>query len=540
MQRHSDRLIAGAAALVVVVLATSVGVLVLDVQRRGRSALERERTAQVLQLAKNMDTRVVSGFEGMASIAAQTPFVLDVGAPQDVATLEGIQALFGDLLETGFIVLDANGVIVNGTLLPDGALGTTFDRPGVAEALASGEPGIMPVAEGLTSPIPVTITYAPILSEGGGVRGLLGIESSASEDSAFNQEVANLRSGETGLFAFVDGLGGVVASSDPTLIGGSYPDPAIVSRSPGVYRDDGRILVVQDVPGPEWRAVSSQDIAEFEEGLGGQVQRLILVLGLAALIAAAAVVYFLLRRLRAAREEERRLAELNATREEFISIVSHELRTPVAGVLGFLQSTLDHWESMDDPARRHAIERAAANARRLHGLTRDILDTTAIEAGKLSYVLEVVELVDEVRDAVVAARDAHDDREVIVEEAGGSQRVSIDPDRIQQVLANLLDNALKNSPDESPVHVRLTGDAGFASVAITDRGPGLSESELEGLFEKFVRGRSTNVQGTGLGLYIARQIVEAHGGTLTASSSPGRGATFTFTVPLADVAAQPG
>src|SRR3546814_6837004 len=91
----------------------------------------------------------------------------------------------------------------------------------------------------------------------------------------------------------------------------------------------------------------------------------------------------LARRLQAAREEQERLQRLSETQEEFNSIVSHELRTPVAGVLGFLQTTMDHWSSMTDTERFNAVRRSASNARRLQGLTRDVLDSQAVESGRM-------------------------------------------------------------------------------------------------------------------------------------------------------------
>ena len=106
----------------------------------------------------------------------------------------------------------------------------------------------------------------------------------------------------------------------------------------------------------------------------------------------------LARRLRQAREEERRLIELNRSQDEFISVVSHELRTPVSGVLGFLQTSLDHWEVMSDADRHNAVRRAFTNARRLQAMTRDVLDTESIESGRFGYVKHEVDLTEEVRD----------------------------------------------------------------------------------------------------------------------------------------------
>jgi two-component system, OmpR family, sensor histidine kinase VicK len=110
--------------------------------------------------------------------------------------------------------------------------------------------------------------------------------------------------------------------------------------------------------------------------------------------------------------------------------------------------------------------------------------------------------------------------------------VQADDNRIRQVFSNLLDNAVKHSPPSSPVAVRMELDENAVVVHVSDEGPGLPAGELERIFERFVRGRGTNVAGTGLGLHICRQIVEAHHGRIWAESAEGRGATFTVQLPL--------
>ena len=106
-----------------------------------------------------------------------------------------------------------------------------------------------------------------------------------------------------------------------------------------------------------------------------------------------------------------------------------------------------------------------------------------------------------------------------------------DADRLQQVLVNLIDNARKNSPAMEPIAVAVSTNDGAAEVAVSDRGPGIPEESLERIFDKFVRGRGDTVTGTGLGLYISRQIVNAHDGRIWAESEAGKGATFRFVVP---------
>jgi signal transduction histidine kinase len=302
-------------------------------------------------------------------------------------------------------------------------------------------------------------------------------------------------------------------------------------EKPGFRHVGGHIIAVADLPTIGWTAVFRQNTSEFEGGLTGPLRSALLLLAVAAVLGGGLAFFLLLRRLRAAREEQRRLAEINAVREEFMSIVSHELRTPVTGLLGFLQTTLDHWDSMSDEDRRNALSRASTNARRLHALTRDVLDTASIEAGELSYVFEVVDVNAEVTSAATAAQDLQPTRPIAVSTPDQQAWVRADPERIQQVLTNLLDNAAKNSPPESPIAIGVRANDGEVEVSVSDRGAGIARDELSRVFDKFVRGRSTDTRGTGLGLYICKQIVTAHGGRIWATSEQG-GTTLRFALPL--------
>jgi signal transduction histidine kinase len=281
--------------------------------------------------------------------------------------------------------------------------------------------------------------------------------------------------------------------------------------------------------------VFKQSVSEFEGRLTGPLRTALFLLVAVALASAGLVFFGLLSRLRAARKEQQRLGEINAAREEFISIVSHELRTPATGQLGFLQTVLDHWERMTDHERRQAVSQAFANARRLHALTRDVLDTTSIEAGELPYVFEVTDLGPAIRAAVDAIQLSHD-HQVAVDAVDQPFVVRADPDRLGQVMTNLLDNAAKNSPRGSTIEVHLNATDGEVVVEVCDRGLGMTPDEIARAFEKFTRARHGTVQGTGLGLYICKKIIDAHGGRIWASPRDGGGATLGFALPLASAA----
>jgi signal transduction histidine kinase len=256
-----------------------------------------------------------------------------------------------------------------------------------------------------------------------------------------------------------------------------------------------------------------------------------------ALIGGVITFFTLFSRLAAARREQQRLAEITAAHEEFISIVSHELRTPATGQLGFLQTLLDHWDAMKDADRQHALTQAYANARRLHALSRDVLNTASIEAGELPYAFEEVDLAAAAQSAVDGLLNP--DREIVVANDATDAAVRADPERVQQVMANMLDNAVKNSPIGSRIDVRVANVDHEVLVEVSDRGLGLSDDEVEKSFEKFSRGRHANVTGTGLGLYICRKIIDTHGGRIWAARRAGGGATVAFTLPSAHAASAP-
>jgi signal transduction histidine kinase len=531
-RRGRDRAVLAVAVALVLLTSGLVLFTVVQAERDGVRALERLQQAQVQQLARSMNTRVETTFGSAAGTLGNLQLTGEVRSASDRAQLDRLGAFLPDDARTGFYIVDRDGRLANGVLLRDpAAIGSPVERPGLTDVLQGGEGAVLDVAPGITTALP-TIAYAfPITKDGAVVGGLVS-ELDVSPQSSFNAEVAQLKTGRTGDFTFVDTAGVVVASSDLGLLGKPLADP-LVKDSRGFHRGEGRIAVVEPVPAAAWRGVFRQSAEEFDGALTGPLRTALLLIVVAGALAAGVGVALLARRLRAAREEQRRLQEMSAVREEFISIVSHEVRTPVAGLLGFLQTTLDHWDGMDDHDRRRSLGRALSSARRLHSLTRDVLDTSSMESGALAYSFSLHDLRDEVGSAVVAAQDLHPDRVLRLVIPDRPVHVRCDPERLQQVLTNLLDNAMKSAP-ASAIDVTLTVDGDHGEVAVSDDGPGMSESELTRVFEKFVRGRTSAHAGTGLGLYISMQVVDAHGGTITASSEEGHGATVAFRLPLVD------
>ncbi|MBV8982871.1 MAG: sensor histidine kinase [Acidimicrobiia bacterium] len=535
--RTRDRWLALGGLLFVLALAGLIVGTVLEAQHNGRNALERQQLSQVNQLAGEFNSAVQQAFAGNTAVNAPPPWNL---TPNDPADLKRLQLLQPPTARSGAVLVDRSGVIVNGVLLERAKVGDQLQRPELDRVLGPDpKPAALPVAPGVTTSVPTTGFAFPLKNAAGQPIGAYISETDVSPDSAFSTILKELRSGKTGQYIFVDDRGLVAGSSDPALDGKSVqPLGLTANEKPGFRHLGSHIIAVGNLPVIRWTVIFRQTTSEFEGGLTGPLRSALLLLAVAAVLGGGLLFFFLVRRLRAAREEQRRLAEINAVREEFMSIVSHELRTPVTGLLGFLQTTLDHWDQMSDDDRRAALNRASTNARRLHALTRDVLDTASIESGELSYVFEVVDINAEVASAATAAQDLQPTRPISVSTPDGNAWVRADPERVQQVLTNLLDNAAKNSAPETPIDISVEASGQEVLVAVTDRGAGIPSDELSRVFDKFVRGRATDTRGTGLGLYICRRIIDAHGGRIWATSEPG-GTTLTFSLPLVPAPTEP-
>jgi signal transduction histidine kinase len=527
MQRRRDRLIVFGAILAMAAVSALIIATIFDAQRRGRHALERQKVEQIDALAGSMSRRI-EAVNASAGFADQFSF-----RPRDTADQAILMSFQSATARTGTLLIDSGGRITNGTLLLDqSAVGSKLERPGVADALSAGKTAVLPVARGLTTRLPTTAFVLPSLDTDGKLRGALVFESEVSSEAPFNQEVEALGGPSTGEFMFLDAAGSVVASSDPTRIGKRTDDATLLRLPTGFHRSGGEVRVIANVPAAHWRAVFRQDASDFEGGLSRQLQTVALLVIVVGVVVGGLSILALESRLRAAREEQRRLAEINDAREEFISIVSHELRTPVAGVLGFLQTTLDHWDQLEDSERRDTIARASVNARRLQGLTRDVLDVASVEQGQIRYAFGPVDLREETDAAVAAMREQQPERTISLDAANGPVWVQADGDRLLQVFGNLFDNATTSSPAGSPIELTMAVQGHEVVVSLTDHGAGLSDGEADAVFQKFVRGRASGVRGTGLGLYLCREIVTAHGGRIWAEAGDEGGATFWFALPL--------
>jgi signal transduction histidine kinase len=239
-------------------------------------------------------------------------------------------------------------------------------------------------------------------------------------------------------------------------------------------------------------------------------------------------------------EQNQRLVESERLKSELVSNVSHELRTPLASVLGFSDLLLKRDLPEEDSQRYLEVIRTEAG--RLATLLNDLLDLQRIELGALELERGEFDLNDllSVQTTLYSAQSAL--HELSFRPTSEPLLVDGDRDRLAQVLGNLLSNAIKYSPDGGDVDVRSANIDGQAWVWIRDHGLGVPRDAQKQLFTKFFRGdagRKRGIAGTGLGLVLARQIVEAHGGTIGFESEEGRGSTFWIRIPAARAASAP-
>jgi signal transduction histidine kinase len=225
-------------------------------------------------------------------------------------------------------------------------------------------------------------------------------------------------------------------------------------------------------------------------------------------------------------------ARLERTRADLVSTVAHELRSPLTSVKGFTATLLSKWSRFTDDQKRIMLETVNADADRVTRLITELLDVSRIEAGRIELHRELVDL--GARAAkIVAGRVAAGDPEsrFRIEGAHGLPEVWLDADKIDQILANLIENAIRHGAGTVTTVIEsalVLGGPGVA-VSVRDQGPGIAPEFAPRVFRQFWRAKRRG--GAGLGLFIVKGLVEAHGGSITVAQAPGGGAEFRFTMP---------
>ena len=229
------------------------------------------------------------------------------------------------------------------------------------------------------------------------------------------------------------------------------------------------------------------------------------------------------------------LQELDRKKDEFLSVASHELRTPLTTIKGYTQLLAQTVNDLPPEERATYLNAVLGEIDRMMGLISELLDVSRIETNRLQIEKQPIRWVEFVNRRANAFRVQNPARTITFDTNAGETVLHVDPDRMRQVIDNLLSNAMKYSPEPSPIEVRTHVLDGHMLTSVIDRGIGIPSDEIPKLFERFHRARNVSSRyygGLGLGLYIAKAIVEAHNGSIAVVSEEGQGATFTIRLPL--------
>jgi signal transduction histidine kinase len=240
-------------------------------------------------------------------------------------------------------------------------------------------------------------------------------------------------------------------------------------------------------------------------------------------------------------DARRKVEDLSRLKDEFLSIASHELRTPVTSIKGYTQLAKSLIHENDLHTSEEYLDIALDQIDRMSRLILELLDVSRIETGRLDIRRDPIPWTTFVSDVVHRHHTAVSEHRFQLNLPVGHKRVLGDRDRLEQVLGNLMENAVKYSPEGTEILVSVDDRGEQMLTSVADRGIGIPTDEIGQVFERFHRGRqvsSTNYGGLGLGLYITKQIVERHGGAIWVESREGQGTTFSFSLPVAPAVEQ--
>lgn len=230
--------------------------------------------------------------------------------------------------------------------------------------------------------------------------------------------------------------------------------------------------------------------------------------------------------------------QVEQAKSDFVSMVSHELRTPLTSIKAYVDTLQRQDVKFDEETRTSFVSVIARESERMTRLINDILDLSRIEAGRLELKPTFVDLPELVRKVAIRMEPQASGHNIVVDLPKGMERVFAEPEKVEQVMFNLIGNALKYSPEGGNVEISVKPLKEKAIVSVTDNGMGIDSEQLPYIFDKYHRGGKAageGIRGAGLGLYVTKSIVEAHGGRIWAESRDGTGTTLMFTVPFASL-----
>ncbi|MCU1229583.1 MAG: multi-sensor signal transduction histidine kinase, partial [Acidobacteria bacterium] len=229
------------------------------------------------------------------------------------------------------------------------------------------------------------------------------------------------------------------------------------------------------------------------------------------------------------------LQELDRKKDEFLSVASHELRTPLTTIKGYTQLLAQTVNDLASDERMTYLNAVLGEVDRMMGLISELLDVSRIETNRLQIDPQPIRWLEFIERRISAFRVQNPQRRLTFTAALDETKLLVDPDRMRQVVDNLLSNAIKYSGETSDIDVHVSANDGHMLTAVIDHGIGIPRDEIPKLFERFHRARNVSSRyygGLGLGLYIAKAIIEAHQGSIAVDSEEGQGAQFTIRLPM--------
>ena len=220
---------------------------------------------------------------------------------------------------------------------------------------------------------------------------------------------------------------------------------------------------------------------------------------------------------------------LDAARSDLVSTVSHEIRSPLTSVKGFTKTMLAKWDRFTDDQKKQMLATVNEDADRVTRLLGELLDVSRIDAGRLQLRRQMVDVAAIAQRVVERVSVARENAAIVTRIPDGLPKLYADPDKLEQVILNLVENALKYGAGQVTISGEMDEDS--CTFTVSDEGAGIQTEYLRQIFTKFFRRTGERRTGTGLGLYITKGIIEAHGGRIWATSPPDSGAQFHFTLP---------
>ena len=244
------------------------------------------------------------------------------------------------------------------------------------------------------------------------------------------------------------------------------------------------------------------------------------------------------------RESNSKLLELDATKDEFVSMASHQLRTPLTSVKGYLSMVLEGDAGDVTPAQRQLLEEAFTSSERMVHLIGDFLNVSRLQTGKFMierHPVDIARVIEQEVDGMKQIASSHGIK-LTLKKPARVPTLYLDENKIRQVMMNFIDNAIYYSPEGTPVRVTMQVEDGDIVFRVIDKGMGVPEASQKKLFTKFFRAENARKQrpdGTGIGLYLAKRIVDGHHGKLVFESTVGKGSTFGFRLPVKRLSTPP-